>query len=433
MKREKSIELFEQSKKLIPGGVNSPVRAFRNTGITPLFIDRGEGSRIYDADGNGYVDYIGSWGPLILGHCNEEINQAVLDAVKRGTSFGAPTEAELRMAELITEAYPAAEMVRMVNSGTEATMSVLRLARAFTGKPKVIKFNGCYHGHSDSLLVKAGSGALTHGVPDSPGVTASISSGTLTAEYNDMESVKALFEAPENKGEIAAVIIEPIAGNMGVVAADKIFLEGLRELTEKEGALLIFDEVMSGFRVAYGGAAAHFGMVPDLVCFGKIIGGGLPVGGYGGRRDIMSMISPSGPVYQAGTLSGNPAAMGAGTTALRILRDRPEIYVQLEAMGSRLEKGILAASDKLGVPIQVNRVGSMLTAFFTDQPVNSFQIACGSDTKRYNEFFTGLLEEGVYIAPSQYEAMFISASHTDGDIDFTLEKMEKVLKGIMGQ
>ena len=431
MKRDKSIKLFEESVKLIPGGVNSPVRAFRNTGITPVFINRGMGCKIYDADGNAYVDYIGSWGPLILGHCAPEINKAIIEALSSGTSFGAPTEKELTMAKLVTEAYPSVEMVRMVNSGTEATMSVLRLARAYTDRKKIIKFNGCYHGHSDSLLVKAGSGALTFGVPNSPGVTSETSAATLTAEFNDLASVEKLFHLPENKGQIAAVIIEPVAGNMGVVAAEKAFIQGLRELTAREGALLIFDEVMSGFRVAYGGAAELLGVKPDLACFGKIIGGGLPVGAYGGRREIMAMISPSGPVYQAGTLSGNPAAMGAGIAALTTLRDTPSIYSKLEILGARLENGMKEAANKLGIPLQVNRVGSMLTAFFTDKTVTGFETACSSDTGRYNKFFTGLLEEGIYIAPSQYEAMFISRSHTEADIDFTLGKMKKVLESVI--
>ena len=430
MKRNKSIKLFEESVKLIPGGVNSPVRAFKNTGITPVFIKRGMGCKIYDVDGNAYIDYIGSWGPLILGHCAPEINEAIIKAVSNGTSFGAPTEQELTMAKLVTEAYPSVDMVRMVNSGTEATMSVLRLARAYTDRKKIIKFNGCYHGHSDSLLVKAGSGALTFGVPNSPGVTSENSAATLTAEFNDLASVEKLFYLPENKGQIAAVIIEPVAGNMGVVAAEKAFIQGLRELTAKEGALLIFDEVMSGFRVAYGGAAQLLGVKPDLACFGKIIGGGLPVGAYGGRREIMAMISPSGPVYQAGTLSGNPAAMGAGIAALTTLRDTPSIYSKLEILGARLENGMIDAANNLGIPLQVNRVGSMLTAFFTDKTVIGFETACCSDTGRYNKFFTGLLEEGIYIAPSQYEAMFISRSHTEADIDFTLGKMKKVLESV---
>jgi len=431
MKRDKSIQLFEASKKLIPGGVNSPVRAFRNTGVTPAFMTKGLGSKIYDVDGNEYIDYIGSWGPLILGHCAPEVNKAIIEAVSNGTSFGAPTEQELTMAELVTEAYPSVEMVRMVNSGTEATMSVLRLARAYTDRKKIIKFNGCYHGHSDSLLVKAGSGALTHGVPDSPGVTSEISSGTLTAEYNDLASVEKLFMDPANRGQIAAVIIEPVAGNMGVVAAEKAFVKGLRELTEKEGALLIFDEVMSGFRVSYGGAAELLGIKPDLACFGKIIGGGLPVGAYGGRREIMAMISPSGPVYQAGTLSGNPAAMSAGIAALTVLKTNPAIYEHLEMLGARLENGMKATAKKLGIPFQVNRVGSMLTPFYTDRKVNGFEAACSSDIPMYNKVFAGLLEEGIYIAPSQYEAMFISRSHTVEDIDLTLEKLEKVLRRVM--
>lgn len=431
MKRDKSIQLFEESVKLIPGGVNSPVRAFRNTGITPVFINRGMGCKIYDVDGNAYVDYIGSWGPLILGHCAPEINEAIIEAISNGTSFGAPTEQELTIAKLVTEAYPSVDMVRMVNSGTEATMSVLRLARAYTDRKKIIKFNGCYHGHSDSLLVKAGSGALTFGVPNSPGVTPENSAATLTAEFNDLASVEKLFLLPENKGQIAAVIIEPVAGNMGVVAAEKAFIQGLRELTAREGALLIFDEVMSGFRVAYGGAAELLGVKPDLACFGKIIGGGLPVGAYGGRREIMAMISPSGPVYQAGTLSGNPAAMGAGIAALTTLRDTPSIYSKLEILGARLENGMKDAANKLGIPLQVNRVGSMLTAFFTDKTVIGFETACSSDTERYNKFFTELIEEGIYIAPSQYEAMFISRSHTEADIDFTLGKMKKAMESVI--
>lgn len=426
MKHEKSKELFQASLEIIPGGVNSPVRAFRNTGITPIFMSEGQGAKVRDVDGNEYIDYIGSWGPLVLGHGHEDVQNAILAAVRKGTSFGAPTEKELEMAKLVIEAYPSAEMVRMVNSGTEATMSALRLARAFTGRKKIIKFNGCYHGHSDSLLVKAGSGALTHGVPDSPGVTPEVSANTLIAEFNDLESVKALFQNPEHKGEIAGVILEPIAGNMGVVASTGEFIRGLREITETEGAILIFDEVMTGFRVAYGGAAELYGVHPDLVCFGKIIGGGLPVGAYGGKKAIMSMVSPAGPVYQAGTLSGNPVAMSAGVATLTYLKENPEVYTMLEESGALLEKGIRRLAEKYKVPVQVNRVGSMLTAFFTEEEVIGFESASTSDIPKFLQFFRGMIEEGVYLAPSQYEAWFISAAHTSEDIEFTLKKMERV-------
>jgi glutamate-1-semialdehyde 2,1-aminomutase len=418
MKRSRSIELFEESKKYIPGGVNSPVRAFANTEITPPFIKSGKGSHIFDEDGNEYVDYIGAWGPLIFGHCFKEINESIAEALSKGTGFGAPTEYELEMAKLICEAVPSVEMVRMVNSGTEATMSAIRLARGYTGRNYIVKFEGNYHGHSDSLLVKAGSGALTHGAPDSPGVTRDVARYTLTARYNDIQSVNEIFRSIGN--QIAAVIVEPVAGNMGVVPAKAEFMRELRAVTKKHGALLIIDEVMTGFRVAYGGAQSLYNVDPDITCFGKIIGGGLPVGAYGGKREIMRMISPSGPIYQAGTLSGNPIAMSAGICALKILRDNPNVYQYIDRLAEKLEKGLREVSDKYGITCTINRVGSMMTMFFTDKPVVDFNTVTKSDTQKYVKFFTELLNQGVYISPSQYEAMFISYAHTEADIEKTI-------------
>ncbi len=426
MKREKSISLFEESKKYIPGGVNSPVRAFRGTNVTPPFIKSAKGSRVFDEDGNEFIDYIGSWGPLILGHGHEEVIKSIQDALYKGTTYGAPTANELEMAKLVCNAVKSVEMVRMVNSGTEATMSALRLARGYTGRSMILKFSGNYHGHSDSLLVKAGSGALTHGVPDSPGVTVDVSRNTLTAEYNDLESVRAMFSAYGS--DIAGVIIEPVAGNMGVVPASQAFMDGLREITKAYGALLIIDEVMTGFRVSYHGAQSLYGVDPDITCFGKIIGGGLPVGAYGGKKEIMQKISPAGPVYQAGTLSGNPLAMSAGISTLKILRDRPEIYAHLDKLAGILEEGLKKGAAKYGIPLTVNRVGSMLTAFFTGEPVTSFETAIKSDTAKYVKFFTAMLEQGIYMSPSQYEALFISYAHTEEDIQRTIEAAENALK-----
>jgi glutamate-1-semialdehyde 2,1-aminomutase len=413
--RPRSREIFERAQQILPGGVNSPVRAFRAVNSTPPVIQKGSGSQIYDVDGNCYVDFVGSWGPLILGHAHPKVIQAIISSAGHGTSFGALTEAEIEMAGLICKAMPSIEKVRMVNSGTEATMSALRLARAFTRKDKIIKFAGGYHGHSDGLLVKAGSGATTLGVPDSPGIPAGYTENTLVADYNDLQSVATLFEL--YPGQIAAVIVEPVAANMGVIRPRPDFLPGLREITREHGALLIFDEVITGFRLAYGGAQSLFGITPDITCLGKIIGGGLPVGAYGGRRDIMSMISPEGPVYQAGTLSGNPVAMAAGLETLRQL-SQPGNYAKLEAMSAQMETGIRQAIAGKGV--QLVRQGSLLTLFFSPAEVYDYKTALNSDTHRYAAFFNHLLDHGIYWPPSQYEAAFISLAHTEDDIQKTV-------------
>ena len=404
--------LFDAAQKVMPGGVNSPVRACRSVGTYPRFLDRGLGSHVWDVDGNEYIDLIGSWGPLILGHCCEAVEQAVEKAIRKGLSFGAPTPAEVEMAQLVCE-MTGVEMVRMVNSGTEAVMSALRLARGATGRSKIIKFAGCYHGHTDAMLVKAGSGALTGGTPDSAGVPAEIAGDTLTASYNDLASVEALLNA--NPGQVAAVIVEPVAANMGVVPPQPGFLEGLRRLCDDSGSLLIFDEVITGFRLAPGGAQEYFGVKADLVTYGKIIGGGMPVGAYGGSRRLMELVAPLGPVYQAGTLSGNPVAMAAGLAQLRILKSTPEIYTQLERRGEMLEKGLKQALA--GMPVQVNRVGSLLTVFFTDQAVTGYEAARSSDLDRFRQWYLGLLEQGIYAAPSQFEAMFLCNAHTDEEIE----------------
>ncbi|MEW6726324.1 MAG: glutamate-1-semialdehyde 2,1-aminomutase [Bacillota bacterium] len=422
-----SRRLFETARKYIPGGVNSPVRAFKAVGGDPVFIARAQGSRVWDVDGNEYIDYVASWGPLILGHGHPSVLAAVWEAAQKGTSYGAPTELEIELARLIVEALPGVEMVRMVNSGTEATMSALRLARAYTGRDKIVKFEGCYHGHADHLLVKAGSGALTLGVPTSPGVPADVAGSTIVVGYNHLDEVQEVFNRhPE---EIAAVIVEPVAGNMGVVLPEEGFLEGLRELTTRYGSLLIFDEVITGFRVAYGGAQTVFNVVPDLTCLGKIIGGGLPVGAYGGRWEIMSMVSPEGPVYQAGTLSGNPVAMAAGIATLQALA-QPGLYEQLDKMGARLAEGMADAARQAGVPVSQNRIGSMLCTFLTSEPVRDFAGAMTSDTALYGRLFRGLLDAGVYIAPAQFEAMFVSAAHNAEDLDRTVEAFRRCLKDI---
>lgn len=418
MNTTKSKQLFEKAKKYIPGGVNSPVRAFKSVGGDPLFIQRGEGSKFYDADGNEYIDYIGSWGPHLFGHNPSFIKKALTDAFEKGTSFGAPTELEVKMAQLITDLVPSIEMVRMVNSGTEATMSAVRAARGFTGRDKFIKFEGCYHGHADYFLIKAGSGALTFGVPTSPGVTKAIASDTLLADYNNLDSVKKLVK--EYKDQIAAVIIEPIAGNMGVVPANVEFLSELRQICNEEKIVLIFDEVMSGFRVAAGGAQEILGIKPDLSTFGKIIGGGLPVGAFGGKREIMEKLSPSGPVYQAGTLSGNPLAMAAGYAALSYIKDHPEIYLQLEKASMYLENGFKENLKSVGKNYAMNRVGSMMCMFFTEQPVNDFKSALTSDTTLYGKYFHEMLTRGIYLAPAQFEALFVSTVHTKEDLDKTI-------------
>jgi glutamate-1-semialdehyde 2,1-aminomutase len=413
MKTTRSDMLFERARRVIPGGVNSPVRAFRSVGRNPIFIARAQGATLWDVDGNAFVDCIGSWGPMILGHGHPRVLEAVTRAAQSGFSFGAPTEMEVSMASLITSLVPSMEMVRMVNSGTEATMSAVRLARAFTRREKIIKFEGCYHGHADSFLIRAGSGAMTLGVPDSPGVPPSVAAGTLTARFNDLASVTALVRA--HPGEIAALIVEPVVGNMGCVPPLPGFLQALRAVCSEQGIVLIFDEVMTGFRLAPGGAQEVYGIRPDLTTLGKIIGGGLPVGAYGGRREIMEMVAPSGPMYQAGTLSGNPLAMAAGHETLSILREDPGIYLRLEALGARLGRGLREGAEQRGVPVTVNRVGSMVTLFFTAGPVTDYASAAKADTGRFAAYFRAMLDRGIYLPPSQFEAAFLSAAHTDDD------------------
>ncbi len=413
-----SARLFEQARVSIPGGVNSPVRAFRSVGGTPLFIRKASGSRIWDVDGNEFIDYVGSWGPMILGHGHPRVLEALQRAIADGTSFGAPTELEGKMAELIGTLVPSVEMVRMVNSGTEATMSAIRLARAFTRRDLIIKFEGCYHGHADSFLVKAGSGAMTLGTPDSPGVPAPVARGTLTATFNDLYSVEKLLD--ENPDTVAAVIVEPVVGNMGCVPPSSGFLDGLSALTKRSGAVLIFDEVMTGFRVARGGAQELYNIRPDLTTLGKIIGGGLPVGAYGGRREIMELVAPSGPVYQAGTLSGNPLAMTAGYETLSILAENQGFYRTLEQKCALLADGIQRNIESLGLPLTQNRVGSMSTLFFGAPRVRDYAGARASDTVRFGRYFHAMLDRGIYLAPSQFEAGFVSAAHTREDIERTV-------------
>lgn len=427
MNIQRSQELFAEAKEHIPGGVDSPVRAFRAVGGQPLFIAAGQGSRLIDVDGNSYIDYVLSWGPLVLGHAHPRVVAALKQALERGTSYGAPTALETELAKLVKEAMPSIELVRFVNSGTEATMSALRLARAFTGRDKIIKFEGCYHGHPDSLLVQAGSGVSTFGLPDSPGVPKGTAQDTLVAPYNDLEAVKSLFDA--NKGQIAGVIVEPVAGNMGVVPPRPGFLEGLRSITIAEGSVLIFDEVMTGFRVAYGGAQELYGVTPDITCLGKVIGGGLPVGAYGGRREIMEWVAPLGTMYQAGTLSGNPLAMTAGIETLKVIHDKAT-FAEIERKSAALAEGIADAAAKAGVPTFSTRVGSMFTLFFTGQEVTDYASAKTSDTARFGRYFHGLLERGVYVAPSQYEAGFMSLVHSDADIEHTIRAAADSLKSL---
>lgn len=414
-----SEELFDRAVKVIPGGVNSPVRAYGAIGIAPRFIDRADGCHIYDVDGKEYVDYIDSWGPMILGHNFPEVKESVLKACEKGLSFGCATAIEVEMAEFICDHIPHVDMVRMVNSGTEAVMSAVRVARGFTGKNKIIKFAGCYHGHSDAMLVSAGSGVMTSGVPDSAGVPKGCTEDTMTAVYNDLDSVRALMEQAD--GQTAAVIVEAVGANMGVVPPKKGFLEGLRKLCDEYGALLIFDEVITGFRLAFGGAAEYFGVTPDLVTYGKIIGAGMPVGAYGGRREIMELVSPVGKVYQAGTLSGNPIAMAAGLTQLKYLYEHREIYKDLEEKGKRLYGGMEKILAEKNLPYHINHVSSLGSLFFTEQEVVDYTSAKSSDTKAFSEYFKGMLAQGIHMVPSQFEAMFLSVAHTDEIIDQTLE------------
>lgn len=422
---DRSEQLFEAAKRVLPGGVNSPVRAFRAVGMAPRFITRADGAYIYDADGRSYIDYVCSWGPMILGHNHPAVREAVEEAVKDGLSFGAPTAREVEIGELMVELVPNIEMVRMVNSGTEAVMSALRLARGATGREKLIKFEGCYHGHSDCMLVNAGSSALAGGHPSSAGVPVGAARDTLTAQFNDLASVEALLS--ENPGEVAAVIVEPVAANMGVVGPAPGFLEGLRALCDAHGALLIFDEVITGFRLALGGAQEYFGVRADIVTFGKIIGGGMPVGAYCASRELMEQVAPCGPVYQAGTLSGNPVAMAAGLAQLRYLKEHPEVYRHINHSAGRLADGLREAAAKAGAGVRVNQVGSVLSPFFTPGGVSTFTDAKGSDVGKYARYFAGMLERGVYLAPAQFEAMFLSAAHGEEELRRTLEAAEEAL------
>lgn len=426
MKNEKSLKIYEEAVKYIPGGVNSPVRAFKSVGLDPIFIDRAHGSRIYDVDGNEYIDYICSWGPLMLGHSPKEIVQGIEEVVAKGTSYGVPTEIEVDMAKIIVEAYPAIDQVRMVNSGTEATMSALRVARAYTNRNKILKFEGCYHGHSDALLVKSGSGTITYGVPTSPGVPDDVVKDTLVCRYNELDAVREIFK---NQGhEIAAIIVETVAGNMGVVSGTQEFLQLLRDITKEYNTVLIFDEVITGFRLNYSSSIGYFGIKPDMVCFGKIIGAGLPVGAYGGTKEIMSMVSPVGPVYQAGTLSGNPLAMYMGKKNLEILRDNPQIYVELEEKAKRLEAGLRNNIEKLGLNYTINRAGSLVCLFFAQGPINNYDDVTKCDVEKFNKYFKELINKGILLAPTQFEAMFLSNAHTNEDIDYTINASYEALK-----
>lgn len=424
-KSERSAEAFEIAKKYMPGGVNSPVRAFRSVGLVPVFVERGEGAMVYDIDGNRFIDYVASWGPLILGHAHPEVVEAIQRTAAGGTSFGAPTLIETEMAKLVCERVPSIEIVRMVNSGTEATMSALRLARGYTKRNKILKFEGSYHGHADSLLIKAGSGVATLGLPDSPGVPESTAVNTITVPYNDLEAVKLAFSRYGE--EIACIIVEPIAGNMGVVPPLPGFLQGLRDITTEYGSLLIFDEVMTGFRVGLNSAQGLYGVTPDLTCLGKVIGGGLPVGAYGGRREIMEYIAPSGPIYQAGTLSGNPLAMTAGYTTLKLLGE-PGVYEELERKGARLQEGFEKNSADFGIPCTINRVGSMVCPFFTEKKVINYETAKSSDLELFAKYFGHMLDLGISVAPSQFEGMFISTAHSDELIERTIEAHREALK-----
>ncbi|MCS0670979.1 glutamate-1-semialdehyde 2,1-aminomutase [Cytobacillus firmus] len=418
---EKSNKAFKEASELMPGGVNSPVRAFKSVNMDPIFMERGRGSKIYDIDGNEYIDYVLSWGPLILGHTNERVVEGIKKVAEMGTSFGAPTEIENELAKLVIERVPSIEVVRMVSSGTEATMSALRLARGYTGRNKIMKFEGCYHGHGDSLLIKAGSGVATLGLPDSPGVPEGVAKNTITVPYNDLESVRYAFE--QFGDDIAGVIVEPVAGNMGVVPPQPGFLEGLREITEQNGSLLIFDEVMTGFRVGYNCAQGYFGVTPDITCLGKVIGGGLPVGAYGGKAEIMMQIAPSGPIYQAGTLSGNPLAMTAGYETLSQLT--PHSYKEFERKADRLEEGLKAAAEKYDIPHTINRAGSMIGIFFTNEDVINYEKAKTSNLEFFAEYYREMANQGVFLPPSQFEGLFLSTAHTDEDIEKTIQAAEK--------
>ena len=422
--------LFEKAQSFIPGGVNSPVRAFRAVGGSPVFIKSAKGPYVYDEDDNEYIELINSWGPMILGHGHELIQKAVADAIQHSFSFGAPTRREVEIAELITSMVPSIEKVRMVNSGTEATMSAIRVARGFTGRDKIIKFEGCYHGHGDSFLIAAGSGAVTFGTPDSPGVTKGVANDTLTAPYNDLAAVQKLVDA--NKGHIAALILEPVVGNMGCVLPAEGFLEGLRKICDEEGIVFIFDEVMTGFRLSKGGAQERFGIKPDLTTLGKIIGGGMPVGAYGGRAEIMNWVSPLGPVYQAGTLSGNPIAMAAGLTMLNYLNEHPEVYSQLELSGHKLVNGFTNSMKKLGLNYTINSIGSMYTLFFTEQQVTDFPSAKSSDLPLFGKYFHAMLDRGIYMGPSQFESMFLSTALEDSHIERIVQANEESLKEVIG-
>jgi glutamate-1-semialdehyde 2,1-aminomutase len=417
---DKSIQAFKEAKQLMPGGVNSPVRAFKSVNMDPIFMERGKGSKIYDIDGNEYIDYVLSWGPLILGHTNDRVVEALKKVAELGTSFGAPTVTENELAKLVIERVPSIEIIRMVSSGTEATMSALRLARGYTGRNKILKFEGCYHGHGDSLLIKAGSGVATLGLPDSPGVPEGIAKNTITVPYNDLESVKYAFE--QFGEDIAGIIVEPVAGNMGVVPPLPGFLEGLREVTNQYGALLIFDEVMTGFRVGYNCAQGYFNVTPDITCLGKVIGGGLPVGAYGGKAEIMEQIAPSGPIYQAGTLSGNPLAMTAGYETLSQLT--PEAYTEFTRKGDRLEAGIKAAAEKYDIPNTVNRAGSMIGFFFTNENVINYDKAKASNLDYFAAYYREMANQGVFLPPSQFEGLFLSTAHSDEDIEKTLQAID---------
>ncbi len=425
MKRKKSIAAYRRALEMIPGGVDSPVRAFKAIGITPTFVGRAKGSKIWDIDGNEYIDYVGSWGPMILGHAHPAVVAALKKAIPKGTSYGAPTMLEVELAAQVKKAFPSMELVRMVNSGTEAVMSAIRLARGFTGRDKILKFEGCYHGHGDSLLVKAGSGATTFGIPDSLGVPEDLAKHTLTACYNDLEGVKSLVH--QYPGQIACIIVEPIAGNMGVVLPEKEFLEGLRKICNEKGILLLFDEVISGFRVAYGGAQELYHISADLTCLGKIIGGGLPVGAYGGKKEIMERIAPLGGVYQAGTLSGNPLAMTAGRVTLDLLKSR-KVYQDLEKKTTYLTDAISEKAEDHGIPVTINHVTGMFTLFFTEGPVKDYRTAKKSDTKRFAQFFIEMMEQGIYLPPSQFEAWFLSMAHTQKDLEQTIEACDAAFK-----